>query len=108
MDISEAVGEQPHARGVRGSVATNSRDRENTVLAAIAEQLRIEVARQQLTLHELSRRSGVPYPTVQKSLKGRRMIDVVELARMCYALGVKPSVLFDRIPADAFEPAPDD
>lgn len=77
-------------------MASNSRDRESAVLAAVAEQLRAEAARQRVSLRELSRRSGVPYPTVQKSLAGRRMIDVAELAALCYALDVSAADLFGR------------
>lgn len=78
-------------------MASNSRDRESSVLAAVAEQLRLEAARQRVSLREISRRSGVPYPTVQKSLAGRRMIDVAELAALCYALDVGPALLLARI-----------
>lgn len=78
-------------------MAQNARERDSSVLAELAGELRAEAARQQVNLHELSRRSGIPYPTVQKSLAGRRMIDVVELARLCYALSIAPADLFARI-----------
>lgn len=78
-------------------MAQNARERESAVLAELAGELRAEAARQQLSLHELSRRSGMPYPTVQKSMAGRRMIDVAELARLCYALSVTPADLFSRL-----------
>ena len=74
-------------------MARTARDRESAVLAAVAEQLRVEAARQRVTIRELARRSGLPYPSVQKSLAGTRMIDVVELAKLCVALGVTPADL---------------
>lgn len=84
-------------------MATNSRDTASQVLAAVAEQLRSEAARQRVSLRDLSRRSGIPYPTVQKSLAGRRMIDISELARLCQALGVSPAELFSRIKPESEE-----
>lgn len=77
----------------------SARAREHVVLAAVAAELRGEAARQRLSLHELSRQSGIPYPTVQKSMAGRRMIDVVELARLCVALGISPGEMFQRAEA---------
>lgn len=89
-------------------MASNSRDRESAILAALAAELRAEAAKQRVGLRELARRSGIPYPTVQKSLAARRMIDVAELGRLCYALNVSPSALFARVDewifADETEP----
>lgn len=84
-------------------MATNSRDRESLILAALAGQLRAEAARRRISLRELARLSGVPYPTVQKSLAGRRMIDVSELARLCQALQISASRLFERAEAELAE-----
>lgn len=84
-------------------MATNSRDRESLILAVLAGQLRAEAARQRVSLRDLARNSGVPYPTVQKSLAGRRMIDVSELARLCQALHVSASTLFERAEAEIAE-----
>lgn len=75
-------------------MAQNNRDVQSPLLAAIAQELRLEVARQRTTLREVARKSGVPYATVQKSLAGTRMIDVTELAKLCYALDLTPSTLF--------------
>ena len=78
-------------------MARSPRDRGSEVLAAVAEGLRVEAARQRVTIRELARRSGLPYPTVQKSLAGTRMIDVVELAKLCSALDVTPASVLDSI-----------
>lgn len=67
-----------------------------TVVAALAEELRVELTRQDLTVRKLAEVSGVPYTTVQRSLKGARSIDVEELQKMCDALGVRSSELFRR------------
>jgi transcriptional regulator with XRE-family HTH domain len=82
-------------------VARTARDRESEILAAVAEQLRVEAARQRVTIRELARRSGLPYPSVQKSLAGTRMIDVVELAKLCVALDVTPADLLAGIDMSA-------
>lgn len=66
------------------------------LLVAVATELRVEAARQQLSLRELSRRSGVPYPTTRKSLEGTRAIDIEELALLAGALGVSVAVLVER------------
>lgn len=63
------------------------------MLKAVAEQLRMQAARQRMSLRDLAARSGVPYPTVRKSLSGERMIDVEELFKLTAALGVKPHIL---------------
>jgi transcriptional regulator with XRE-family HTH domain len=86
-------------------VARTARDRESAVLAAVAEQLRVEAARQRVTIRELARRSGLPYPSVQKSLAGTRMIDVVELAKLCVALDVTPADLLRGIDLSGAEQA---
>lgn len=78
-------------------MARSARDRDSEVLAAVAEGLRVEAARQRVTIRELARRSGLPYPTVQKSLAGTRMIDVVELAKLCIALDVTPASVLDSV-----------
>ena len=39
-------------------MARIARDRESAVFAAVAEQLRVEAARQRVTIRELARRSG--------------------------------------------------
>jgi DNA-binding Xre family transcriptional regulator len=83
--------------GQGGVVARTARDRDSEVLAAVAEQLRVEAARRRVTIRELARRSALPYPSVQKSLAGTRMIDVVELAKLCVALDVTPADLLRHI-----------
>jgi DNA-binding Xre family transcriptional regulator len=73
-------------------MGTNER-RRGALLLAVASELRAETARRRMSKHVLAERSGVPYATVQKSLTGNRMIDVEELAKICRALDVSPSVL---------------
>lgn len=68
-------------------MGTNARELGQFV-KAVAQELRIEAARQQMPLRELARLSDVPYPTTRKSVSGDRVIDVEELAKFAGALGL--------------------
>lgn len=83
-------------------MAQNARRTDSDFLQRVAAELRAETARKGWSMRDLARVSRVPYPTVQRSLAGHRMIDVAELAMMCGALEVSPAQLLAAI----WEPAP--
>jgi len=63
---------------------------------SVAAELRAEAARQHLGVTELAARADMPHSTVSKSLNGKRMIDVEELAKLCAALGLQPAEIARR------------
>lgn len=54
----------------------------------IAAQLRAQVARRQLTQTYVAEESGLSQSRLSELLNGRKQIDVEELDRICYAIGL--------------------
>lgn len=74
------------------------------LLSAVATELRMLCAEQNVGVRALAERAGMPHPTISKSLNGLRMIDVEELGKMSAALGTSPEVVLgdavERLRAD--------
>lgn len=64
--------------------------RERDVAAAVAEQLRVLMARKKMRTLHLSKAAGIPNSTLSSILDGGRAIDVDQLARLCRQLDVEP------------------
>ena len=79
-------------------MATNARDMGPLALA-VAGELRAEIARQNLTLKQVVAESHMPHSTASKSLNGKRMIDVEELAQLSKAIGISPAEIMRRASA---------
>jgi transcriptional regulator with XRE-family HTH domain len=75
--------------GIVFHMGTKARDL-GPLLGAVATELRVLSAERHLGVRALAERSGVPHPTVSKSLNGLRMIDVEELGKLASALGTSP------------------
>lgn len=63
---------------------------------AVAAELRAELGRQKLSMREFSRRSSLPLTTLQRTLSGKRAIDVDELFEICDWLEVDAGDLIAR------------
>lgn len=51
----------------------------NTRSERVAEEIRAEMARQEITVNMLSEKSGVPISTLRRSVKGQRPFTINEL-----------------------------
>lgn len=63
---------------------------------AVAEELRVELARRGWTQRRLSEASGVPASTLHKRLSAKRPVDVEELGRIARGLGLTVSEVLRR------------
>jgi len=63
-------------------MGTNARE-VGPMTEAVAAELRAELGRQRLSMREFSRRSRLPLTTLQRTLSGKRAIDVDELFEIC-------------------------
>ena len=73
-------------------MGTKARDL-GPLLGAVATELRVLAAERKIGVRALAETSGVPHPTVSKSLNGLRMIDVEELGKLAAALGTSPELV---------------
>ncbi|WP_336630643.1 MULTISPECIES: helix-turn-helix domain-containing protein [unclassified Microbacterium] len=64
--------------------------------AALADEIRVEMARQRRTGHELAVVLGITAHTAGRRLSGATPFDVVELARVGRWLAVDPATLLTR------------
>ena len=71
----------------------------NTLGPAVAEVLRVERARAQLTIDELADRAGIGRSTLSRLSKGERGINLGHLAAICEVLGIKVSDFMEMIEA---------
>lgn len=78
--------------------ASNAR-KESDLSLAVAAQLRAERAIANMTVDELAKRSGVSKNSLLAVLNGKRTADVVQVERICRALGVRMIDLFVRAEA---------
>ncbi len=58
---------------------------------AVSGELRAELARKGLNVHQFALKSGLPLSTLHKTLKGQRVVDVEDLGSICSALDVSPA-----------------
>lgn len=72
--------------------------------AAVAAEIRAELARQKLSVQALALKSGVAYGSLRRYINAERHIDLDVLHDLCAALGVSPRDLVER--ADMSEPLP--
>jgi transcriptional regulator with XRE-family HTH domain len=73
------------------------RDVQHPMNQAVAAELRAEMARHKgLTQQDVVDRSGVPYNTVGKILRGETMIDVKQLDAISLALNIQPNIIIAR------------
>lgn len=68
--------------------------------AAIAAEVRAELARQSMTLTALSLSTHITVPTLRNRLAGKRPFFLEELDTICAALGVGLTELIDRTEVD--------
>ena len=59
----------------------------NTRSERVAEEIRAEMARQQITVDALSEKSGIPISTLRRSVKGQRPFTIQELFVITRLLG---------------------
>lgn len=64
--------------------------------AAVAAELRAERARKKVTFDEVVERSGLSKSGVLRYLNGQRDIPLPAFFAICEALGVSPTVIFER------------
>lgn len=64
---------------------------------AVAEVLRVERARAQLTIDELADRAGIGRSTLGRLSKGEHAINLGHLASICEVLGIKVSDFVEMI-----------
>ncbi len=60
----------------------------NTRSERVAEEVRAEMARQEITVNTLSEKSGVPISTLRRSVKGQRPFTIQELFVITRLLGI--------------------
>jgi transcriptional regulator with XRE-family HTH domain len=56
--------------------------------AAVADELRAEMARRRISVKELAQLADIPYGTLRRKISAERYIDVAELDQLAKALGV--------------------
>lgn len=62
----------------------------------VAEEVRAEMARQEITVNALSEKSGVPISTLRRSVKGKRPFTINELFVITRLLGISATELIQR------------
>lgn len=64
--------------------------REVRVSAAVAEELRVVIARRNVKHVDLAARAGIPKSTLSQLLKGGAAMDLDQFVRICAALDLTP------------------
>lgn len=77
--------------------AATADDPAAALMRAFIAQLNAERAAAGLSLSDLSRRSGIPWRTLQRYLSGERDMSVRTQLRICAALGISMATLWRRI-----------
>lgn len=62
----------------------------------VAEEVRAEMARQEITVNTLSEKSGVPISTLRRSVKGQRPFTINELFVITRLLGLSVVEIIQR------------
>lgn len=62
----------------------------------VAEEIRAEMARQQVTVDALSEKSGIPISTLRRSVKGHRPFTINELFVITRLLGISVVEIIQR------------
>jgi len=65
-------------------------------VAVVAAQLRAEISAAQMTVADVARLSGIPRPSMDRYLKGKRDIPMTILYRIASTLRVQPSTILQR------------
>lgn len=68
----------------------------NTRSGRVAEEIRAEMARQQITVDALSEKSGIPISTLRRSVKGHRPFTINELFVITRLLGISVVEIIQR------------
>ena len=68
----------------------------NTRSERVAEEIRAEMARQQITVDALSEQSGIPISTLRRSVKGYRPFTINELFVITRLLGISVVEIIQR------------
>lgn len=68
----------------------------NTRSERVAEEIRAEMARQQITVDALSEKSGIPISTLRRSVKGHRPFTINELFVITRLLGISVVEIIQR------------
>ena len=68
----------------------------NTRSERVAEEVRAEMARQEITVNTLSEKSGVPISTLRRSVKGQRPFTINELFVITRLLGISVVEIIQR------------
>lgn len=68
----------------------------NTRSERVAEEVRAEMARQQITVDALSEQSGIPISTLRRSVKGYRPFTINELFVITRLLGISVVKIIQR------------
>lgn len=76
---------------------------DSTLNERVAEEIRVMLARRQITATELARKAGMTQRSISRRITGEKAIDMDDLDRIAGALGVD---VLDLIPATDNEPRP--
>lgn len=68
----------------------------NTRSERVAEEIRAEMARQQISVDALSEKSGIPISTLRRSVKGQRPFTINELFVITRLLGISVVEIIQR------------
>lgn len=68
----------------------------NTRSERVSEEIRAEMARQQITVDALSEQSGIPISTLRRSVKGYRPFAINELFVITRLLGISVVEIIQR------------
>ncbi|WKE50371.1 helix-turn-helix transcriptional regulator [Corynebacterium tuberculostearicum] len=68
----------------------------NTRSERVAEEIRAEMARQQISVDALSEKSGIPISTLRRSVKGQRPFTITELFVITRLLGISVVEIIQR------------
>lgn len=63
---------------------------------AIAQQLRAEIAAAGFTVTTVAARTGIPRISIDRWVKGTRLVTVANLYRICAAIDLDPRLLIER------------
>ena len=63
---------------------------------AIAQQLRAEIAAAGLTVSTVATRTGIPRVSIDRWVKGTRLVTIANLYRICAAIELDPRLLIER------------
>ena len=63
---------------------------------AIAQQLRAEIAAAGFTITEVATRTGIPRVSIDRWVKGTRLVTIANLYRICAAIELDPRLLIER------------